>query len=68
MSEEKWFVITWIDGGNEARSHACPTKAAALSLARDRKRQHADVVRIEGPNDVVIRRAEIEQWIKDHPE
>jgi hypothetical protein len=42
------------------------SKEAALSLARDRIRQHPEVERIEGPNEVIDKEV-IGRWVADNP-
>jgi hypothetical protein len=42
------------------------SKEAALILASDRIRQHPEVERIEGPNEVIDKEV-IERWVADNP-
>ena len=66
---EKWVVVA-VDPreeGREARSSDFPSKEIALSLARDWQRQRHDVLRIEGPNGVVVDKHQIASWLAANP-
>ena len=69
MIEEKWLVVP-VDPrhqGGEAKSRDLPNKEIALSLARDWMRQGHDVLRIEGPNGVVIDKQQMVSWAAASP-
>jgi hypothetical protein len=61
MIEERWVVVA-VDPrheGGEAKSRDFQSTEIALSVARDWLRQGHDVIRIEGPNGVVIDKQQI---------
>jgi hypothetical protein len=69
MIEEKWVVVA-VDPreeGREARSRDLPSKEAVLSLVRDWRYHGHDVLRIEGPNGVVIDKNQIVSWLAANP-
>jgi hypothetical protein len=53
--------------GRDITSPASPSKEAALIRARDLRRQHHEIIRIEGP-DGAIEKEEIEIWLAANPE
>ena len=69
MIEERWVVVAEDPRhGGEAKSSDLPSREAALSLARDWRRHGHDVLRIEGPNGLVIDRQRIANWAAASPE
>jgi hypothetical protein len=66
MANEDWVVFfnTLQAMGVESR---CPSEGAALIRARSCLRRHYEVSKIQGPNGVVIPKATIERWVKQHP-
>jgi hypothetical protein len=59
-----WVVVCRdLEHGGEAKSRAQPSGEAAYSLARYTSRQRHDVLRIEGPNGVVIDKQQIASWL-----
>ena len=64
----KWVVVA-VDPreeGREARSSDFPREIAPF-LARDWLRQRHDVLRIDGPNGVVIDKHQIASWLAANP-
>ena len=62
--EEQWNVI-YVDriSGRELTSRTLDSREAALLHASDLNREHHEVLRITGPDRVVISRASIFDWI-----
>ncbi len=56
-----WVVVYQIPGGQEQTTIPLSSRDAALSEARDLKRQDFDVVRIEGPHGERISSEEIDR-------
>jgi hypothetical protein len=62
-----WYVFSLDADGRDAQSRAQPTEDAALTHARDLKRQKHVVNRIEGPNGKVLDKNEIERRLASNP-
>jgi hypothetical protein len=63
-----WFVFSRDPlHGRDAKSRALPSEKAALTHVRDLRRQHHEVIRIEGPDGVIEKEA-IEIWLAANPE
>jgi hypothetical protein len=63
--EDKWNVI-YVDriSNREMTSRTLDSREAALLHAGDLNRERHDVLRITGPNAIVIDRAQIFDWIE----
>ena len=63
--EEQWYVV-YVDriSGNELTSQTLDSKEAALLHASELNRNRDTVLRITGPDDAVIDRASIFDWIE----
>lgn len=63
-----WVVVYRDVHGRGSVSPALPTRETALIRARDLKRQHHVVGKIEGPDGEVVDKQEIERWVAANPE
>jgi hypothetical protein len=63
-----WFVFSRdpLLDGRVTRSRALPSEQGALTRVRDFRRQHHEVIKIEGPGGVIEKEA-IEIWLAAGP-
>jgi hypothetical protein len=63
-----WTIFYRDLNRRDLESPKLASKERAFARARDLHRQHFEIDRIQGPNNEVIHREEILEWIKQNPE